>query len=81
MRSQLRWMKRYRFLQAVAGQCLPAAPMFIPHLAKTRSHKPLLDVSRIEALRGITHGPDGAIRIGALTTWTGIVGAGPAARL
>jgi CO/xanthine dehydrogenase FAD-binding subunit len=46
-----------------------------PALGEDPVTQPLLDVSRIEALRGITHRPDGAIRIGALTTWTGIVGA------
>jgi CO/xanthine dehydrogenase FAD-binding subunit len=46
-----------------------------PALGEDPLTQPLLDVSRIEALRGITHRPDGAIRIGALTTWTGIVGA------
>jgi CO/xanthine dehydrogenase FAD-binding subunit len=44
-----------------------------PALGEDPVTQPLLDVSRIEALRGITHRPDGAIRIGALTTWTDIV--------
>lgn len=33
--------------------------------------EPILDISRIEGLRGITLGPD-FVRIGALTTWTDI---------
>ena len=43
--------------------------------------RPVLDVSRIDALRGITIDGTGAVRIGALTTWTEIADAaalGPA---
>lgn len=34
--------------------------------------RPVLDVSRVEGLRGITRGHDGGWRIGATTTWTDI---------
>jgi CO/xanthine dehydrogenase FAD-binding subunit len=44
-----------------------------PALGEDPVTQPLLDVSRIEALRGIGLKPDGAIRIGALSTWTDIV--------
>lgn len=44
-----------------------------PALGEDPVTQPLLDVSRIEALRGIHLTPDGAIRIGALATWTDIV--------
>lgn len=44
-----------------------------PALGEDPVSQPLLDVSRIEALRGIGLNPDGAIRIGALATWTDIV--------
>jgi CO/xanthine dehydrogenase FAD-binding subunit len=47
-----------------------------PALGENPVDRPLLDVTRIEGLRGITAAPDGAIRIGALTTWTDIVRAG-----
>lgn len=44
-----------------------------PALGEDPVTQPLLDVSRIEALRGIHLTPDCAIRIGALATWTDIV--------
>ena len=44
-----------------------------PALGEDPVTQPLLDVSRIDALRGIHLTPDGAIRIGALATWTDIV--------
>jgi CO/xanthine dehydrogenase FAD-binding subunit len=44
-----------------------------PSLGEDPVRSALLDVSRIEGLRGITHAADGGLRIGALTTWTDIV--------
>ena len=44
-----------------------------PSLGESPVTSPLLDISRIKALRGITRQPDGGIRIGALTTWTDII--------
>lgn len=44
-----------------------------PSLGEDPVITPLLDVSRITGLRGITRREDGSVRIGALTTWTDIV--------
>jgi len=44
-----------------------------PALGESPVSSPLLDISRIGDLRGITPSPGGGIRIGALTTWTDIV--------
>ena len=38
--------------------------------------RPMLDISRIEGLRGITRRPDGGWRLGATTTWTDVAEAG-----
>ena len=44
-----------------------------PSLGEDPVRSALLDVSRIEGLRGITRTANGGFRIGALTTWTDIV--------
>ena len=44
-----------------------------PALGESPLSSPLLDISRLGDLRGITASDDGGIRIGALTTWTDIV--------
>lgn len=44
-----------------------------PALGEDPVTTPLLDVSRLAGLRGITRREDGSIRIGALTTWTDLV--------
>ncbi len=44
-----------------------------PALGEDPVATPLLDLSRLAGLRGITKREDGSIRIGALTTWTDLV--------
>jgi CO/xanthine dehydrogenase FAD-binding subunit len=54
------------------GHCLPLAggtDVYPSLVGLTRPHQPLLDLSRLEPLRGISKLPSGQIRIGALTAW------------
>jgi CO/xanthine dehydrogenase FAD-binding subunit len=54
------------------GQCLPLAggtDVYPSLVGLTRPRQALLDLSRLEPLRGISELPSGQIRIGALTTW------------
>jgi CO/xanthine dehydrogenase FAD-binding subunit len=44
-----------------------------PALGEDPFTTPILDVSRLAGLRGVTRREDGSIRIGALTTWTDLV--------
>jgi len=54
------------------GHCLPLAggtDVYPSLVGLTRPHQSLLDLSRLEPLRGISQLPSGQIRIGALTAW------------
>jgi CO/xanthine dehydrogenase FAD-binding subunit len=46
---------------------------FYPALGEQAATFPIVDVARVEGLRGITRTADGGFRIGATTTWTDIV--------
>jgi len=66
-------------LQLIAGgdpaiRVLAGGQSLIP-LMKLRLARPerLIDVARIDELRGVTARPDGGLSIGALTTWAALL--------
>ncbi len=63
-------------LQAMsAGACQPLAGGTDHFVSAAAPGRDLLDLSRIDQLRGITRGDDGSLRIGATTSWAEIAGA------
>lgn len=63
-----------RLLANQAAQILSGGTDFYPALADRAMREPVMDISGIRELRGITQHSD-HIRIGGLTTWTDVIGA------
>ena len=62
----------FRFLQSHSPKIVAGCTDYFPALAQGQVDEDLLDITRLEGMRGISRTPQGW-RIGAATTWTDIV--------